>query len=867
LSLIEQAMRRYSARPAIDSTLVTWTYAELDDLSADCAGVIADKCGDLPGPVAILMNHGAGLLAAMVGVARSGCFYIVLNRTLPPGRLAEVLKNVRPKVTIADSEHFGTASDMGAMAGELVRFEKIPRGAGRFARQIEPSEDSPFALFYTSGSSGQAKALIWTHGGTLHNALHHARALGITSQDRLSLLSPCWAAASVSSLFGALLHGACIFPFDPANAGFRGLQRWIDHKKITVYHSVPSLFRRFIESLEPDARVDSIRAVKLGGEPMFPTDVERFRKHFNPGTVLINGLGLTEANGNVCHFRIDPETVIATPAVPVGKALEGIQIRLLADGGGEVEPGQAGEMALRGPFLSPGIWNGAEMERQGSLRDGWLRTGDLARRDAAGVYEHLGRKDGQIKLRGLWLTPSEAEAALLRIAGVMEAAVVAVEARAQGKVLVAYACWRGEPLPELELRAELGRDLPPHLVPVRCVALPELPLLPNGKVDRFRLSEKAVKILKDRPVLLKESKDPLELRLVQIWENILPVKHISVSDDFFALGGDSLSAVSMFAWVEKWLGVHLPPSTLLRAETVEKLAAIIRKGGWSSEDSCLVPLQVHGTKPPLYCVPGAGCHAFSYRALARNLGDQQPLFAFQLQGIEGRLPNLRTVEEIASSCLDALRRHKPNGPYCLCGASFGGVVAFEMARRLVAEGERVPFVGLFDSRAGEYPKVKARLSLRNRMRLAVHNLIFLTENQSLTRQDLKRALRVARQDWPRLWTAKLLHRTPWRPASYKLRFACQREACFVARRKYSMQAYPGRLHLFRVEAQPPADLFEADPELGWTGMATGGLRIIDVPGGHGFEIQEPHVAVLAAKLSAALDLACRGCVCPQAIDH
>src|SRR5207244_6952151 len=220
------------------------------------------------------------------------------------------------------------------------------------------NQNIPFAIFYTSGSSQRPRPLLHVHCGTGHNLTNHSRSLQITAYDRITLLSPCSAAASVSAIFGALLNGASLFLFDPVGEGLSKLSDWIRTERITVYHSVPSLFRRFAELLEPDEILHSVGTVKLGGEPVFPPDVDLFRRHFRSDSVLVNGLGLTEANGNACHFHIKHDTQISTATVPVGKPLDGVEIKLLHPDGTEATSGETGEIALRGKYIAPAFWTG-----------------------------------------------------------------------------------------------------------------------------------------------------------------------------------------------------------------------------------------------------------------------------------------------------------------------------------------------------------------------------------------------------------------------------------------------------------------------------------------------------------------------------
>ena len=848
-----EIVARYPNRIAVSAERTKWTYAELDAVSANCAHSLQEKCRNVFAPVALLMKHDAPLIAAIVGVLRSGGFYLVLNSALPFIRLRQIVNEIRPRAIIADVEHQKIAGELIGTKPHRFLFDELLIGTGCFSvPSISPS--APCALFYTSGSSQRPRPLIYRHGGTWQSVKNHARMLGISSEDRLTLLSPCSAAASVSAIFGALLNGACLFPFQPGREGLHRLQAWVSKNGITVYHSVPSLFRRLAQTLAPDEIISTVRVVKLGGEPVFAADIELFRKHFKPGAVLINGLGLTEANGNICHFRLTREMSSPGLTMPIGKSNEGIEIKLLEGDGDEVVSGEIGEIVVRGKQVSPAYWTGSAVQQHGLDRDGWFHTGDLGRRNSEGFLEYLGRKDSQLKVRGQWINIAEVEAALTHMPGVRDAAVVSVDTTRQTKKIAAFVSWIERPLPEQELRRALRQQLPSFSMPNHFFSLRQLPLLPNGKVDRLVLSQRALQGLRAKTKARSDPSDLLTLQLLRIWQNVLESDSIGLADDFFIFGGDSLAAATMLAAVEKRFGISLPVSSLLEAPTVEKLADLIRRGGRLESDSALIPLQLRGTQLPLYCVPGAGSEPLEFRQLAAHLGDDQPLFAFQPQGLDGRGPFHDSVEDTAAYYLASLRRHQSRGPYRLCGHSFGGVVAFEMAQRLVKDGDEVEFLGLLDSYAGEYPKLRNNLSLRKKLLFKIHNLV--GSQSSVTIRSLIDGVKTR----IRYRLIKLYLRLNFRSVTirgYHWRFLYH-EACMAARRRHVLRPLPLKIHLFRVQHQPLAEFFEPNPLLGWDGMASNGIDVHELPGNHDMQLREPNVAILAQKLRACLEKCAEG---------
>ena len=278
----------------------------------------------------------------------------------------------------------------------------------------------------------------------------------------------------------------------------------------------------------------------------------------------------------------------------------------------------------------------------------------------------------------------------------------------------------------------------------------------------------------------------------------------------------------------------------------------------SETDLRLVALRLRGCKPPLYCVPSAGADALEFRILTCHLADDQPVFAFQSPGLDGRSRCLRSVEQMAESYIDTMRLHQPHGPYYLCGNSFGGVVAFEMARRLVDQSEEVRFLGLLDSYGGEYPKRRKSLPLRKRLKLALLPFLPRSEWYSFALALFKSGFRQWMERWlvRRMIALNELMKFRLLRCSVKLRGLYIQEVCLAARRRYKLMPFSGRIDLFRAEHQPPSDLFEEDPLLGWSGMASCGIEVHQVPSRHGVHSREPTIAaVLAAKLAACLEQA------------
>lgn len=855
-----QVAARHGNRIAIGASTAQWTYAELDQRSDALAAQILERLEAKSEPVVLLMQHAAGLVAAILGVLKAGKIYLALDPSHSAERLSAMLADSRARLLIADQTNAALANSLASGQLSILTIADDVAAPSTPTNLPEVAPEAGAWLMYTSGSTGTPKGVWQNHRGIVHDADVYGDLIHLTPNDRLSLLTSCSLVASSTALFGALLSGATLCPFHVRSQGAERLAIWLREQGITVYHSVPAVFRHLVRATDDDSMFANLRLIRLGGESVLRADLEVFRQRFADHCRLMNSLSSTET-GLICAGLFDKHTALPDWRVPVGRPVRDLEVLLVNEQGQSVENGCDGRIAVRSAYLRQGYWLRPEATAEKFQTDSrapgtrLFITNDLGRFLPDGHLEHLGRMDRVVKIRGLRTDLSEVEATLRATDLVEEAVVTALEDPSDGYRLVAHVVPRAttDYSPQACHRA-LQQLLP---MPSRILMLRELPLLASGKIDRVQLTEKAAEALAPEASSRSDTSDPLELQLVRIWEKILKVDRIGMMDDFFVLGGDSLAATTMLAAVEKFLGANLPISVLLEAPTIQKLVELIKVGGLNETDLPLVALRLCGSKPPLYYVPGAGSDAIEPRVLARHLGEDQPVLAFHSPGLDGRSPYLRSVEEMAESYLKAMQLHQPHGPYCLSGASFGGVVAFEMARRLAAIGEEVRLLALLDSYGGKYPKRRRSLVPRKRLKLALLRFLPHGQPDSFALSSFKRGLK----EWMKRFLIRRMISIDtllnWRAlrCPYKLRALYIQEVCIAARRRYQPGPFQGKIHLFRVEEQPPSDLFEPDPVLGWSGLAAGGIEVHELAGCHGIYLGEPNVADLARKLTACLEQA------------
>jgi thioesterase domain-containing protein/acyl carrier protein len=519
----------------------------------------------------------------------------------------------------------------------------------------------------------------------------------------------------------------------------------------------------------------------------------------------------------------------------------------------------AGELYIGGGGVARGYWNRPELTAERFIPDRWTpepgarlyRTGDRVRWRADGTLDFLGRLDDQIKLRGFRIEPGEIKAALDEHPAVAESVVVLGDEGSGGPRLIGYVVPSGDKPDTNTLRHFLAARLPAHAVPSTFVFLDVLPLSPNGKVDRRALPPPPPPEAARRGSATGP-RDDFERRLLLMWERTLDLSGLGISDNFFELGGHSLLAVRLFGEIEKAWGRNLPLATLFTAPTVAQLAAVLRQTEWTEPWAPLVALQPAGHKPPLFLIHGVGGNLLNYSSLAQHLAPDQPVYGLQAVGLDGTRAPYTRIEDMAAHYLREIRTVQPHGAYRLGGASFGGVVAFEMARQLCAQGEKVALLALFDSQPpkGREPSRATKVrSLARRATYHARNVTLLATRKKLSyisarTKTLRRKLRT------RIW--QLIH-TAYQQVEQPLPLTLRsvKEAAFLAFREYQPAMYPGPVTLFRASERGVGET--NDPTSGWGHWTV--VETYEVPGDHLTMMTAPHVEVLVQRLRHCLDRA------------
>jgi amino acid adenylation domain-containing protein len=590
----DQQARKHPKKTAIKTRRHEWTYAELNAKANRVARTVLARCGEGPGRIALLFEHGAPMVAGLLGVLKAGKTYVPLDASYPWERLAYMLRDAQAGAVLTNNVNLALATALTEGELELINTDDLgsidaSESPARAADAGDASaEDIGLAvspedvayILYTSGSTGQPKGVMQNHRNVLHFIRAYTNNLHIGADDRLTLLSSYTFDAAIMDIFGALLNGATLCPIDIKEEGLDALAEQLVEQQITVYHSTPTVYRHFIDALSgAEKEFPGLRLVVLGGEAVNHKDMELYKAHFPEGCLFVNLLGASEASLALMHL-VDRRTEIARHAVPAGHAVEDTEILLLDEAGREAEV--YGEIAIRSPYVALGYWRRPELNQEVFLPDPAgrerriYRTGDVGRLLPDGSIEWRGRKDHQVKLRGYRIELGEIEATLNRHSGVREGAVVVREEELGEQRLVAYVVpdRQGRMLQTSELRSLLKEKLPEYMVPSAFVVLEELPLTPNGKVDRRALPAPDPFSFRGDSTYVAP-RTPVEEQLAGIWEQVLRLERVGVHDDFFELGGHSLLAVRVVTRLNRHFGVELPLRALFDAPTVAGLALAV----------------------------------------------------------------------------------------------------------------------------------------------------------------------------------------------------------------------------------------------------------------------------------------------------
>lgn len=812
-------------------------------------------------PVGICIEHSLEAIVGLLGILKAGGVYIPMDPAYPNDRIAFMMDNAEVAVLLTQARLRSRLPERDAKVVCLDSdWDTIAHESAENPGCTTIPENLAYVIF-TSGSTGEPKGVMVSHRSMAEHCLNINRYYELTADDRVLQFASLSFDVSLEQSLPTLLAGATLTIMRTDVWDINDFHNIIAKEQLTVLNLPTSywneLARKWADMPELTPAIQP-RLFVIGGDTMLPEFLDLWYRSPMSSVRLLNAYGPTETTITATAFdaTADPGNSAKRRRVPIGRPLPNREVYILSKYGNAVPVGIQGELYIGGAGLARGYLKRPDLTAERFVPNPFraeagallYKTGDLARYLPDGNIEFLGRIDRQVKIRGFRIELGEIETILRKHPAVSEAIVSGRSDGSGEQHLVAYIVTDGKELAsDVDLRGFLKEKLPDYMIPVIFEPLDKLPLMPNGKVDRSVLPEPK-RARSERGSGFVAPRSTLELQLSNLWEEVLGVRPVGVKDNFFELGGHSLAAVRLFALIEKRLGKKVPLATLFQGATVEHLASIIRQHHKEAAPASLVPIQPNGKRSPLFLIHPAGGHVFPYVHLANSLDPDQPCYGLQARGLEENQEPHTRIEDMAAFYIDAMRSVQAEGPYFLGGWSMGGVVAFEMAQQLLAQGQRTAFLALLDTRIPDANEefADADFEVTLLVDFVRYFGLSLDPRDALARlpknELLERVLEYAKRAGLMPSDIEVSQAQP---------FIDLCKADFRATQKYVLHPYLGQITLFKAGQElggPPSD-----PTFGWNDWTRGGVDIHIVPGNHATMVYKPYVAELAEQLEACLD--------------
>ncbi len=820
--LVAEQRHRNPGAIAVADGARSLTYLDLDRRANQLAQHLVAN-GITPGTVvAVRLERSVDMVVGLLAVMKAGGVYLPLDPSLPRERSAFMMADSGAEHLLVDGRW--TESDQGPSVVTMLSDEEAS-GYPDVKPESGADNQSLLYILYTSGTSGRPKGVGIHHGAVVNLLEFMASELGVDSSDRFLAITTTSFDIAVIELWLPLVIGARTFIAQgTASADPRLLVELLERSDTTFLQATPTTWSLLVEAGWTGS--PGLKALS-GGEPLLESLAEALLDRCG---AVWNGYGPTETTVYSSLVRVERKT-----PVTIGRPVANTEVYIVDEGMGPVPIGVTGELLIGGAGVAGGYLNNKDLtidrfvdnsfRGSGSL----YRSGDLAKFLPDGQIALVGRRDEQLKIRGLRIEPGEIESLLLTHPAVAAAVVVAREYGPGDTRLVAYVVPAdNQPLVPGDLRSLLRAHLPSYMVPDLFGALDALPQTTTGKVDRSALPEVVAP-----PTGIEPSKPngELEAQLLEIWTRTLRSSSLGVDDDFFEAGGHSLLAVRLLSAIERRLKVQVPLSYMLEGgRTVRGMATLIADDGQPS--SPVSSSRRDAESSPLFFVHSDERTMLTVRHFKGSLGPTQEVIGLLPERVGWKFDRSRSIEDLALPLLEAIREAQPEGPYFIAGYSFGGLVAYEIAGRLIDAGETIGWLGLLDTLTpavavseagvGSWPVRLAHQVRRGPRANAVMGREVLRERS----ERLRIALHLAPP-----------HIFDWQGA-------------FVIVSRYRCRGNAAPLTLFVPRQIDEREL--RDPTRGWTAIHAGPLEVNYVPGDHTSMVTQPNVGVVADLFAKSL---------------
>lgn len=570
---------KYPEDVAIKTDTEIITYKQLDFEINKIANQIKSHVKN-NGHVALLFEQGPDMVMGVLSVLKLGMTYIPLTNHYSQYNIEEMIKDSEAEILITNNKNIELAQKVNRNINKDVKVINIDDIDMKMQNETEKQFNNKCAyILYTSGTTGRPKGVMQNQKNILHYVEQYAKKVNITRGTRMTLFSNFCHDAAVVDIFSGLLNGATLYPRDiRLERDFNSLYKWLKREKIEIWHSVPTLYRHFINEINKNQEkieLSSLKYIVLGGENVLEEDVVSYKKHFR-NAKLMNLYGQSESTYNSSQFIYGDTDV----EINLGDTIDDIEMYVVDENNEEVIPLGVGEIIVSSPYIALGYWNNEELtnkvfiHEEGYERE--YRTGDIGRLELDGRITWLGRKDNQIKIRGYRVELGEIENSIKKIDGIGEVAALAIDSKNKDtSLIVFYTINKEVDLTDNYLRDYTIDKLPSYMIPNKFIIVKEIPLTASGKKDRTQLINIYNGI--SREATYEEARNNIEKKLIKQWENILNTKKIGINDNFFEIGGHSLKATILCGRIKKEFGAEVGIREIFDNPTIKMLANIIKE--------------------------------------------------------------------------------------------------------------------------------------------------------------------------------------------------------------------------------------------------------------------------------------------------
>ncbi|TKB99644.1 non-ribosomal peptide synthetase [Pedobacter cryotolerans] len=855
VAIINESCVANKSKTAVKFKNETLTYQQLLEKSNQLAQILVKNgvgSGDI---VALSTDRSIHMVVMLLGILKAGAAYLPLDPSYPKDRIEFMLADAGAKLLLLNKKY---AHQFNASQNELYIeniWQELAQEALHFTININLKQISN--IIYTSGTTGKPKGTKTTHKNLANLITSIKNQPGVKTADKFLALTTISFDIAAVEIFLPLLAGATVV-IATAEDGKDGrlLLELIEKENITILQATPSRWKMLLSAgWEKQYPITAFTAGEALTKQLAHQILQKTK-------ALWNLYGPTETT----IYSTIKQVSITDELITIGKPVNNTAIYILDEHQKQLPVNTIGEIFIAGEGVADGYLNRPELTAEKFIFDPFsdvegqkmYGTGDLGKYLPNGEIQCLGRIDHQVKIRGYRIELEEIEAALAKQPDVKQVVVTAKTDLNEQQRLVAYLILNhnkkiNDNEPSIidkkitnHWKTALNELLPSFMIPDQYIALTEFPLTPNGKIDRNKLPYPTIKTENDddhQPTLSKN-----ELLVANIWSKVLKLENLKPDDDFFEIGGHSLLAVSVMMEIEQQTKRKLPLATLFENSTIRSLAKMLIVDEKEIKWNSLVPIKKTGNKIPIYLIHGAGLNVLIFNLLSKYVDKEQPVYGMQAIGLDEDREFGYTMEELADIYLAEILAHNPTGPYALAGYSFGGLLAYEMAGKLMQMGKEIKMLGLLDTNATGKELYKSKADeLMKKFTRQIHKPLFFSKS------FIEYPLETISYQFNGISTRfnkffNINNKTPDDVLSNKEKLS---KSYDIAYNNYKLKPLPIHVDLFRVKKR----LYFLDDlkYLGWNSYAKKGVSVHEVPGDHKTFLFEPNVKMFAEILQRTLN--------------